>query len=353
MTVSLLAGCGAEPAADTEETPVISVIESGSQVSIVNSYDNTEELIKRFPVINPTPVDTPLEEAIQNRLLTGFENWNRGYDAWKAWGDILYTPESMYNVHGVRMTLEEYQQSQNMGLKAADIQMGNFNNMIICDDWCAIRYDITSTNRETEETSEGSVMEFVQFKDYGDELGVRVVEGWAGTKGADFDMMRSFLTEEEAAAQDEAMEELEAYVVPEMDNLEEKYPVLYPTAVSDEKGEQIKSAVLSDFEMWNQGSESWADWADSYYSSDLQYHVKDDVLTLDEYKEAVCASAEETEVERLYFNNLLISGDWAALHYQVVNTNLATGERTTNNVMQFLHFEVNGDDVKVTECWTK
>lgn len=116
-------------------------------------------------------------------------------------------------------------------------------------------------------------MEFVQFKDYGDELGVRVVEGWAGTKGADFDMMRSFLTEEEAAAQDEAMEELEVYVVPETDNLEEKYLVLYPTAVSDEEGEQIKSAILSDFEMWNQGSESWADWADSYYSSDLQYHV--------------------------------------------------------------------------------
>lgn len=44
---------------------------------------------------NPTAVTSDLEENIQNRLLTGFENWNRGFDAWKAWGDILYTNDSI------------------------------------------------------------------------------------------------------------------------------------------------------------------------------------------------------------------------------------------------------------------
>ena len=77
-------------------------------IDIVNSYNNTEELIKKFPVENPTSVKKDLEEKIQNRLLTGFENWNRGFKAWKAWGEILYTKESIYNVHGARLTLAHY-----------------------------------------------------------------------------------------------------------------------------------------------------------------------------------------------------------------------------------------------------
>ena len=55
-------------------------------VEILNSYDNTEELLKKFTVMNPTPVETDMEKKIQNRLLTGFENWNRGTEAWMAWG---------------------------------------------------------------------------------------------------------------------------------------------------------------------------------------------------------------------------------------------------------------------------
>ena len=46
-------------------------------VEIVNSYDNTEELIKKFPVTNTVTVREGLEKKIQNRLLTGFENWKR------------------------------------------------------------------------------------------------------------------------------------------------------------------------------------------------------------------------------------------------------------------------------------
>ena len=56
--------------------------------------------------------------------------------------------------------------------------MGAFNNMIICDDFCAIRYDIIMIVGEKE--NPGTVMEFVKFKDYGEELGTRVVEGWGG-----------------------------------------------------------------------------------------------------------------------------------------------------------------------------
>ena len=65
--------------------------DDGDEVVIVNSYDNTAELIQKFPVNNPTTVMPGIEEKIQNRLLTGFENWNRGFLAWKKWGSILYT----------------------------------------------------------------------------------------------------------------------------------------------------------------------------------------------------------------------------------------------------------------------
>ena len=94
-------------------------------------------------------------KAIENRLLTGFENWNRGFDAWKAWGTILYTDDSIYNVHGVRLTLAEYQAAMNVTLKQANIQMGDFQNIIICDDWAAIRYATETISPDGKRTPGG------------------------------------------------------------------------------------------------------------------------------------------------------------------------------------------------------
>ena len=87
---------------------------------------------------NPTTVKAGLEEKIQNRLLTGFENWNRGFKAWKDWGNIIYTQDSIYNVHGVRLTLAHYQESMDVALKQTNIIMGAFHNMLICDEFTAI-----------------------------------------------------------------------------------------------------------------------------------------------------------------------------------------------------------------------
>lgn len=62
---------------------------------IVNSYNNTEELIEKYKVMNPTEVRDGIEKRVQNRLLTGFENWNRGFKAWKAWV-IYYIQMNLY-----------------------------------------------------------------------------------------------------------------------------------------------------------------------------------------------------------------------------------------------------------------
>lgn len=158
----------------------IDVIKTEEEIEIVNSYDNTEELIGKFQVQNPTTVQSGIEKNIQNRLLTGFENWNRGFKAWKKWGDILYTEDSIYNVHGARLTLAQYQKSMDITLKQANILMGDFHNMLICGNFAAIYYDIKTIKGEIEKP--GTVMEFVLFKDYGEELGTRVVVGWGGTK---------------------------------------------------------------------------------------------------------------------------------------------------------------------------
>jgi hypothetical protein len=65
-------------------------------------------------------------------------------------------------------------------LKRTKIYMGAFHNMLICDDFSAIYYDIlTESNGKN---NSGTVMEFVKFKDYEGELGTRVVEGWGGQK---------------------------------------------------------------------------------------------------------------------------------------------------------------------------
>ena len=96
------------------ETLSVIKLNEEEEVEIVNSYDNTDELLKKFPVNNPTSAVTDIEKKILNRLLTGFENWNRGFAAWKAWGNILYTEDSIYNVHGARLTLAHYQAAMNI-----------------------------------------------------------------------------------------------------------------------------------------------------------------------------------------------------------------------------------------------
>lgn len=319
---------------------------------IVNDYGNTDELIEKFPVLNPTPVEAGIGEQIQNRLLTGFENWNRGFDAWKAWGNILYTEDSIYNVHGVRLTLAEYQAAMDVTLQQTGIKMGAFRNMIICDDWAAIHYDITTVVGDNE--IPGSVMEFVHFKDYGDPLGTRVLEGWGGPKDGSYAGMCHFQGEENQQIQREADEALLAYEIPQTDDLVEKYPVLYPTTDNSDMAEAIRQLILVDFDSWNQGMDNWTEEADVFFAEDAKITLADGTtLNRSEYKSALAQQQTGTMTTKVYFDSMLISADWAAIHYRTINTDLATGEQSTGDSMQFYHFEQNGEGVCVTECWVK
>ncbi len=119
------------------------------------------------------------EEAIKERLENGFKNWNGGYDGWLEWCNTLYEPDAHYNVYGQRWTLQEYKDAMGKLFTIFDMELGEFDNMIIKDDWCAIRYSVIITNKQTDEKIEQHTMEFVHFKDNPEPAGARVIEGWA------------------------------------------------------------------------------------------------------------------------------------------------------------------------------
>ena len=307
----------------------------------------TEELLKSFPITYQTPAATELSQKIQNRMLNGFNRWNMGYEAWEHWGEVLYHADSIYHVNGVRFTLEEYQKAMNISLASTDIQMGDFQNMILNDDWAAIRYDTVHTNRETGESYPVPVTEFVRFKDFG-ALGAKVDEGWGGIKGDSYAGMLYFQTEEERADQAAFMEKLIHTVLTDTDNLENKYPILYPTSIDTEFGKKMKAAILNDFEQWNSGYDTWADWADKLYTADVCYHQNDAELDLNGLKAAAKEMINSTQ--RVQINNILVSADWAAVHFWTVDTD-TEGNKSANNHMHFLHFIEDGDSVKIDLCW--
>ncbi len=123
------------------------------------------------------------QEAIRDRLQSGFAEWNSGYDAWLEWCETLYEPDAIYNIgmkDGLkRLTLQEYKDMMGQFFQAFDIELGEFYNMLVQDDWCAIRYNVFITNKQTGEKIEQMSMEFVQFKDNPEPIGARVIEGFA------------------------------------------------------------------------------------------------------------------------------------------------------------------------------
>ena len=132
---------------------------------------------------NTMQANSELEKAIRDRIETGFKNWNGGYDGWLEWCNTLYEPDAHYNIpfegSQKRCTLEEYKAMMGQLFQHFTMELGEYDNMIIKDNWCAIRYTVKVKNLHTGKEILQHTMEFVEFKDNGDERGVRVVEGWA------------------------------------------------------------------------------------------------------------------------------------------------------------------------------
>lgn len=295
----------------------------------------TEELLKKFPVKYETPAETDIARKVQNRLLNGFNVWNMGFDAWKHWGEVLYTPESLYNVHGAHLTLAEYQQAMNVSLSAMDMQLGAFTNMVFNDDWAAIRYTTTNTDRRTGKASTFVVTEFVRFADHGVH-GAKVVEGWGGVKDAAYPMMMHFQTPEEQEAQNRAMDELLHTVLLETEDLNEKYPVLYPTSVSTEAEKNMKDTVLRLIDAWNRGAEAYRAYTNKILAKNGSFNVHEKDLTLEEMQNRPALEKER----KIRIDSILVNADWAAVHFWSV-----FGEDDVRDTMEFLHFSEDGKTI--------
>lgn len=120
-----------------------------------------------------------LEDRIRARFEQGFSEWNQGYEAWLTWCDTLYEPDAYYNVNSQRLTLQQYKDMMGQLFSAFEIELGDFKNMLVQDGWGAIRYTVAITDKRTGVKSVQNTMEFVDFKDNPDPIGVRVAEGWA------------------------------------------------------------------------------------------------------------------------------------------------------------------------------
>lgn len=312
---------------------------------------NTDSLLEKFPITFPTSATTHEEKGIQNRMLNGFNCWNEGFDAWKNWGDVLYSPESIYNVNGVKMTLEEYQQAMNISLKANDIIMGDFDNMIICGNWAAIRYQTTNKNRQTGVETPVPVTEFVRFKDFG-EKGMKVDEGWGGTKGSSYTGLLNFISDEEKEAQRKMTEEIIATVLPETSDLNEKYPILYPVEIKGEKENRMKDMILQDLDNWNSGPDAYSKWVDTFFMNGVEYGYNDFTFNKEELKANAKSLMQEKALKRVKVYNILVRDDWAAIHsYHVVNT--PDGGKDAFDSMGFYHFVEKDGKMVVDKCWIK
>ena len=310
LVLGLVLGLKSKDKDKDKEEPII--VEE--PVDIMNNYNNTDELNASFSVKNPTTINNGIEERIQNRLLTGFVNWNRGFKAWKAWGNILYTNDSIYNVHGARLSLEHYQAAMDVSLQQADIQMENFHNMLIVGNFCAIHYDFTSKNHINK------VMEFVQFKDYGNETynDTRVVEGWGSTKDSSYYGLITFQGEDERQKQEELNSFLLNYQLPLTDDLNEKYFIRFPSNnINDTDYKTIKGIILKGFDSWNKGISSYLDWVDDYFVENATSSSLDErERNMTQYKEEITELFKNETITKLYFDNILIRENWTAIHYR-------------------------------------
>jgi uncharacterized membrane protein len=329
--------------------------EESNKDNVLNSYDNTEELIKKYQVINPTTALEGIEKNIQNRLLTGFENWNRGFNTWKAWGNILYTNESIYNVHGARLSLASYQAAMDISLKQQTILMGDFHNMLITGEFAAIHYDFLSgeVGAKKEDLRKSRVMEFVKFKDYGAKLGTRVEEGWGSTKDASGDgLKQGFQADKEKVEQDEQDNYIQNYVIPTTDDLKTKYIIKYPTEYIDSNANTILQIILEGFDNWNKGFSFYSAWIDSAYDTNAKSSSLDErERTMDVYKTEIQELFSNEKIEKLYFDNILIRENWAGLHYRYRREILETHEKSFGDRMQFLKFEEKEGILKITGSW--
>ena len=237
-------------------------------------------------------------------------------------------------------------------LKRVNIQLGDFYNMVICGEYTGIFYD--STHIRDGEEKNVTVMEFVRFKEYGEGLGTRVVVGWGGTKGDGYNSMINFQGDHEKMVQGEINNLLMNYEVPTTGTLREKYPILYPVEyLETEKANKFIDIIMEGFDKWNTGINDYIAWLSQGYTSDAKsYGLNGEERNMATYESAMRTLAGEKTIKKLYFDNILVRDNWAAIHYRYRSITTDTNEKYVGDRMQFLKFkEVEDNSYKIEATW--
>jgi hypothetical protein len=114
----------------------------------------------------------------------------------------------------------------------------------------------------------------------------------------------------------------------------------------------IKDRLETGFKNWNGGYESWLEWCNTLYDEDSHYNVYGHRLTLKQYQSMMGDLFKKQDIILGQFHNMLIIGEWAAIRYDVEVVDLASGNRMTQQTMEFVRFKVTPDKgVVVDEGW--
>ena len=76
-----------------------------------------------------------------------------------------------------------------------------------------------------------------------------------------------------------------------------------------------------------------------------------DGLTIDEYKGAINELIVKKTFTKLYFDNILIRDNWAALHYRYRSIDSETNAKYVGDTMRFLKFKEEGSTYKIIGSW--
>ena len=235
-------------------------------------------------------------------------------------------------------------------LKRTNILMGDFHNMLINNDFCAIYYDIVTISGE--KRNNGTVMEFVKFNDYGEKLGTRVVEGWGGTNDTSYSGMVNFQSNVEKTYEANEINKMLNYQFPPTTVLKDKYIVKYPSTYSEDYANTLIDIILNGFESWNTGITAYENWLDSNFDTNAVFCGLEKVnRTMSVYKQEIEELFNKNDIKKIYFDNILLHDKWAALHYRFTNT--TSGKKTVGDRMEFLQFEKQGDNWKIISSFVK
>ena len=237
-------------------------------------------------------------------------------------------------------------------LKRETILMGDFHNMIITGEFAAIHYDFfTGTQKPLKKLR---VMEFVRFRDYGGNLGTRVVEGWGSTKDPSGENLKLDYQKEKEKAEQKAQDEyMKNYIFPESDDLKVKYIIKNPTVYIDTNAKDILEIILNGFDSWNKGINTYLTWVDDAYDSNaISSSLDERDRTMTDYKSEITNLFKIQKIDKLYFDNILIRDNWAASHYRFRNRTVGNDEEIdTGDRMEFFKFEEIDGKLKITGNW--